>query len=208
MSRGGVRARVADEHVRRDAQPLVQTADHRQRQTSLPVQHFGDPRPAADERFQIVSRHAALLHRKPYRLHLVRGLNRVMLLLPGFGQRRQHVQPITVGSHATMPLTAAPRPRDPAAPRTPAASFAKSPSSLRRYYAMVPPWEQARKNSGACSACWRWWKPVCNPPRFAAEGVVGEGVDYVEGLRRWFLSSYLAGRKIPERRRTCYVRHC
>jgi len=55
----------SDQNFCRDTEPFMQAADHRDRESPLPVQDLGDPGARADDLFQIPSREPLLLSSIP-----------------------------------------------------------------------------------------------------------------------------------------------
>src|SRR5512132_3219408 len=85
-----------DEHIRRDAEPLVKTADHADRKATLSVQHLGDPGSRADDALEILATEALLLHPKLNRVDGIRRVHRMMFGLIGVDQRCEHIQAIAL----------------------------------------------------------------------------------------------------------------
>jgi len=65
--------RWLDQHISRNAELVVQSADHLDRQAALVAQHFCHPPPRADERLQSFTGDALLLHPEPNRLDRIGG---------------------------------------------------------------------------------------------------------------------------------------
>src|SRR5262245_21863242 len=76
------RARVGrDEGLERDPEGVVESADHRQAQASLPVQNLGDATARSEDRHQILGLLAGLFQPEPDRLDRIGLLQREGALL-------------------------------------------------------------------------------------------------------------------------------
>src|SRR6266481_2401960 len=88
----------SDQDFCRDAKPLMQATDHRDREPALSVQDLGDPSARADDLFQILSREPLLLHTELDRLDRIGRVHRVVLRLVRIDEGREHIQPIAFRS--------------------------------------------------------------------------------------------------------------
>src|SRR5688572_23156884 len=107
MKRGTLRGLAAPglyERFGRDAQTLVQPADHGQCQGALARQDLMDAVAAAYVGDEIVRTKPPVLHMVLDGFDRVRQIERVVLRLPSFDQRNQHVEAVALwraplGSH-------------------------------------------------------------------------------------------------------------
>src|SRR3989337_1622147 len=83
-----------DQHFCRNAETLMQAADHPDRQSSLSVQNLGDAGTRADNLLQIPPGQSLLLHTEFDRLDGIGWVHRIVLSLIGIDECREHIQPV------------------------------------------------------------------------------------------------------------------
>jgi len=88
--------RLRNQNLGRNAEALVESADHGQRQRAFAVEHFVDAIALANDWLKILDGHPALLHPEFDRFHRVWRSDGHVLGLVGLHQRREDVQTITL----------------------------------------------------------------------------------------------------------------
>ena len=78
----------------------MQSPDHLERKWPSAIEHFVHAISAADEGNEITRLKTVLLHVILDRFHRVGEIERIMLSLPGFHQRDEHIKPVAFGSIA------------------------------------------------------------------------------------------------------------
>ena len=78
----------------------MQSSDHLERKWPSAIEHFMHAVSAADEGNEITRLKTVLLHVILDRFHRVGEIERIMLSLPGFHQRDEHIKPVALGSIA------------------------------------------------------------------------------------------------------------
>src|SRR5450830_769423 len=89
-----------NQNISRQIQPRCEPAYHLQRKRAYAVQHRRDPGARADVRFQVFSRHPARFHDMLQEVDRIGRLDRVVLALVRFHQKREHFKPICRGRAA------------------------------------------------------------------------------------------------------------
>jgi hypothetical protein len=74
----------------------VQPPDHAEREVAPTIQHFVHAIPTPDKEDEVARLQPALLHVISDGLYRIRQIERVMLPLPGFHQRHQHIESIAL----------------------------------------------------------------------------------------------------------------
>jgi hypothetical protein len=74
----------------------MQASDHANRQAALAVQNLRNARSRSDERFQVLTREALLLHAGLDRVDRIGRLHRIMLGLIGIDQRCEHIETVAL----------------------------------------------------------------------------------------------------------------
>src|ERR1035437_7415978 len=89
-----------DERLCGNAEALMQSPDHLERQRPSAIEHFVHAISAADEGNEITRLEAVLFHMIFDRLHRVGEIERIMFPLPGLHQRDKQIKPVALGSIA------------------------------------------------------------------------------------------------------------
>ena len=99
-----------DQRFGGNPESFMQPPDHIDRELAPAIEDFMHTIAAADKADEIARLQPVLLHVILYCLHGVRQIKPIMLALPCFHQRNQHVEPVSLARIAT---------RDPSTPRSP-----------------------------------------------------------------------------------------
>ncbi len=74
----------------------MQSSDHRQRQIASPIEDLRDTPPLPDIGFQIAAAQPKLIHAEENRIHRVRWIDGMVLLLVRFDQRCEDLESVTL----------------------------------------------------------------------------------------------------------------